>query len=208
MNKKIVVIGAVVIAIILVSVIIKLIPTEEAPYYSDDPATWVDKKPGGIKEVSVDKVTEGDGYIDPIGQQYETTEIATAFSYEGWYKGEYFRREHVANGKVIIRINQEMNPNDGVIEGYIVEKIKDSKPIAYVFLDKDWKDKVQNTKIYWGKKYQNEKEFNFSQEISDGIFMNEIEDDIDRFENNYALHNGGIWVGDLKDKGSTVISFS
>lgn len=202
---------AIVFSLILISTFIVLnIPEEETYEYSDDPKTWVETKPDGVREVSVDKVTGGESYTDFNGQQYVTSNIGTVFSYEGWYKGEQFRREYIDNkGLKIMRIDPNMKPRDGVIEGFIVERIEDDKVYVYIFLDEDWKNKVQNTRIYWGVTYQMDKDFDFSFSISPGIYMNKIEDDPNRFENNYNIHEGGIWVGDLKEKnGSTVISFS
>jgi len=194
--------------IIVSSLIIYFVPEEEAPYYSDDPLTWVEDKKE-IKEINIDKVTEGQGYVDFNGQQLITAEIGTVFSYEGWYDGIYFREWYTdLNGNTLMKITLEMNPNDGIIEGFVVERIIDSKPIIYVFLDNDWKTKLPDTRIYWGKRYQNEKDFEFL-EVSSGVYMDKVEDDINRFENNFNLHHGGVYVGDLRDDNrSTIISFS
>lgn len=202
----------IIVSLVLIStvVILNLPKQPEKLVYSDDPKTWVIDKPGGVKEVSVDKVTKGESYTDFNGQQYVTSNIGTVFSYEGWYKGQQFRREFIdSKGQNIMKISQNMKPYDGVIEGFIVERIEGNKVYAYIFLDEDWKNKVDNTRIYWGKTYQLDKDFDFSSTISPGVYTNKIEDDPNRFENNYNIHQGGIWVGDLKEEtGSTVISFS
>ncbi|NQU99348.1 MAG: hypothetical protein HQ538_01300 [Parcubacteria group bacterium] len=213
MQKKWLIPGIIALVIlIIVSIIILLKPSLQSEdikvEYSDDPRTWVDDKPRGIKEVSVDKVTKGEAYIDSNGQQYDTEKIGTVFSYEGWYEGNWFKREYIEKNKVVMRINPEMKSNDRIIEGFIVEKIENNIPYTYIFLDEDWKNLVNNTRIYWGRSYQLEQDFDFTNEISDGIYMDKIQDQIERFDNNFNLNYGGIWVGDLKEEtGSTIISF-
>ncbi len=183
------------------------------PLYQSNPNTWIEEMPGNIKEVSVEKVTKGESFVDTNGQQYITKEIGTVFNYNGWYQGQAFRREfRDGAGKVLMRINKEMNPNDGVSEVFVIERIqkeaKGDKLTIYVFLDEDWKKNVP-TKIYLGKRFENEKEFDFTKEVSEGIYMNEFRDTPERFENNYATHYGGVIVGDLReDDKSTIVQFS
>lgn len=141
-----------------------------------------------------------------MGQQYRDGNIKTAFDYEGWYKGDYFRRDYYENGKKVMSINSKMKPNDGVIEGFILQKIEDDAPYLYIFLDEDWKNEIPNTKVHWGFMYRNELKFTFNS-VSKGIYMMKIEDDEDRFDNNYTLSSGGVYVGDWNENNSTVISF-
>ena len=174
----------------------KPLPPEPKPTYSDDPATWIEEK-GAIREISVDKITKGASYHSSLGQQYDDGTISTAFDYEGFYKGSYFRREYKdEDGNLLMRITPEMSPTNGIIEGFIVEKIEDNKPIAYIFLDEDWKQKVGTTYIFWGATFQNERIYDFK-EVSKGVYMEQIEDDSSRFTRNYKLNHGGIIVGDI-----------
>ena len=173
MNKKVLIMlvsGLVVILIIILVSMFLLQPEKETPYYSDNPSDWISSKAAGVKEISIDKATKGEGYIDDNGQQYDAIDIGTVFTYEGWYKGVRFRRElSDEDGNMIMRINQEMNPRDGVIEGFIIERIEEGKIYAYIFLDDDWKESVENTIIYWGKHYQLDKDFDFLP-IRDNIY--------------------------------------
>ena len=182
------------------------------PLYQNMPDTWIEEK-GDVKEISVDKVTKGESFVDTNGQQYITKEIGTVFNYNGWYKGQAFRREFRDNsGKVLMRINQNMDPDDGVSEAFVIERIQkesnEDKLTTYVFLDEDWKINVP-TKLYYGKRFENEKEFDFTKEIAKGIYMNELRDTPERFANNYATHYGGVIVGDFReDDKSTIVQFS
>jgi hypothetical protein len=207
---NLVLVSLLVIVLVIVGIIIyTLLPQKPVePYFQDSPETWIEEK-DNIKTINVDKVTKGEGFLDSQGQQYITKDIGTVFSYHGFYKGQFFRREYTKDEKTIIKISNNMDPNDGIIEGFVIEKLKDNTPTLYVFLDEDWKKKVFETKVYFGRSFQNEQEFDFSQQTTSGIYMNEILDDITRFENNYATHLGGVWVGDLReDNNSTLIVFS
>ncbi len=210
MEKKwwglILIIGSIIAAVLLVLMV--FFPKETGPYYSDDPRTWVDDKGGGVKEINVDKVTEGEAYIDEMGEQYEKEGIITAFDYKGWYKGNYFKRDYYEGSNKIMSINPKMKPGDGIIEGFVLGRIDDEIPYIYIFLDEDWKNDVENTKVYWGYLFENEEVFDYSNEISEGIYFLKVEDDKERFENNYGMSYGGVYVGDLReDNNSTVIYF-
>jgi len=205
-KTDIIVLISIIVFFIVALIVIKVRQTSSVDTgFSEDPKDWVEINEGK-KLISLQKATEGISYEDYFGQQYETT----VFSYEGWYTGNYFKREYTdLKGNTIMRITNEMVPSDGIIEGYLIEKIEDKKPRIYIFLDSDWKNALPSTKIHWGKFYQNEKEFTFDNEISKGIYLNIIDDDENRFQNKLALHYGGVYVGILKDdKTSTVIHFS
>ena len=195
--------------VVIIAVVIALILAIRKPKiepYSDNPKTWVNDKGGGIKEVSVDEVTKGDSYVDAGGnQQVITADIGTVFTSEGWYKGRYFSNNYEEDGKTLMKIGSDMNPNDGIIEGIIVEKFENGKPFAYIFLDNDWKNRVFNTTVFWGKLYEHEKTFVFN-EISPGVYMDKIEDDMSRFENDFSIHKGGIYVGDLRSENDNEFS--
>lgn len=167
--------------------------------YSDNPKNWVEKR-GSIKSIDIEEVTGGGGYIDTIGQQYNDDEISTAFKYSGFYMGEYFDAVYYnPEGKILMRITKDMKPYDNVIEGFIIERIKNKKPIVYVFLDEDWKNKIGRTYIRYGISFEKKGLFTF-REIEKGIYMDSFEDDTRRFLNNYTVHLGGIIVGDVSDE--------
>jgi len=164
--------------------------------YSDNPKTWVEDKASGVKEINVEKVTKGKGYFNDINQQYDDGDIVTVFGYDGIYDGEFFENDYLdQNGKLLLEITPDLNPNDGIMQGIIVESVEDGIFIVNIFLDEDWRKNFGNDiNILWGKTYQNKEIFKFNS-ISDGIYMNEIIDDADRFTENYDL--GGIIVGNI-----------
>tara|TARA_Y100000310_G_C20679711_1_gene815174 strand:+ start:1116 stop:1736 length:621 start_codon:yes stop_codon:yes gene_type:complete len=206
MNKKWIMWSGVVLVVLVTAGIIFLKPVSRE--YSPDPATWIESN-GGVSSIDVSRATRGKGYLDTNGLQYETDEIGTVFTLEGWYGGEYFKNEYVdENGRVLMRITEHMKPGDGIPEGFILEKIENNKPTIHIFLDNDWRKKIAKTAIYWGVAYENEEPFDFSEDIR-GIYHNTVEDDAERFQNNFNLHSGGVWVGNLKeDETSTIISLS
>ena len=96
-----------------------------------------------------------------------------------------------------MRVSPEMKPNDGVIEGYLVERFLNDTYEVFIFLDEDWKQKVPNTNVVWGKDYVFARPFDFSNEISQGIYMDEILDDPRRFGLNHRVSYSAIVVGDI-----------
>ncbi len=189
MSKKVVVVIVISILIVIGIYLLLSLPKEKA--YSDNPKDWIEKG-----EIDVDLATKGKGYINPIGQQYRDGEISTVFEIEGYYKGDYFSEEFIENGKVKMRITNDLNPNDGVIEGFMTEKKEKGKWIVDIFVDEDWRQKVGKTNILWGILYRQEKTFLFN-EISKGIYHDQIIDDENRFEDNARIRSFGIIVGDL-----------
>jgi len=196
MNKKrrwLVVLLIIAVFTILVNYYLSL---PKSIVFSNDPKDWIDKN-NEITEVNVNQVSKGKSHIDNLGQQFNDyeKEIRTSFKQEGFYKGNYFTNSYSEKNKEVMKITNKINPNNGIIEGYILEIIED-KPIVYIFLDQDWKEKIGETNIFWGINFANEKRFDF-EEISKGIYMNKIIDDANRFSNNFTIHTWGVIVGDL-----------
>ena len=194
MSRKIL-FGIVLILVVISTVYLFKRPEEEI-YYSEDPATWIQEKSGGVKKVNVDSITKGDGW-DADDQLFLIINGSeTVFPYEGYYKGQYFDREHIENREVKMRVASDFKPNDGIIEGYIVERKVNESLEVFIFLDEDWKNLVYPTNIIWGEGYSKTKPFIFN-EVSDGVYMDRIIDDSERFEFNYLQSNTGIIVGDV-----------
>jgi hypothetical protein len=169
---------------------------------------------GNVKEVNVEQITSGSGHLDMFGQQFDNGKISTVFGYSGFDHGEFFEYEYRdEQDKLMMRITNEMEPFNGVIEGFAVANIVDNKPIVQIFLDEDWKREVGDTFIWYGVGYKNYKEFNFN-EISEGIYSDSIEDDPGRFMAEFTLHLGGVIIGDVskekiknEDEDITLIKF-
>lgn len=208
MNKKAISILVIIItAIAILLAIIYIFAEKPSAQYSDNPADWV--KQG---KIDVEQATKGTGYINEIGQQYRDLETSTVFETEGYYKGNQFTDEAIVDGKTKMRITPEMKPNDGVIEGFMTERkdTKTDKWIVDIFVDSDWKKQVGQTNIHWGIMYAQEKQFVFN-EISPGIYHDQIIDDSDRLLENARIRTYGIIVGDItkeNTKGKTLMRLS
>ena len=208
MSKKLVkALVIIIIVIALLLAIVYLFAEKPQTQYSDNPADWV--KQG---KIDVEQATKGTGYINEIGQQYRDLETSTVFETEGYYKGNQFFDEATVDGKTKMRITTDMKPNDGVIEGFMTER-KDEKTdkwIVDIFVDEDWKKQVGQTNIYWGIMYVQEKQFVYN-EISPGIYYDQIIDDSDRLLENARIRTYGIIVGDItkeNTKGKTLMRLS
>ncbi len=163
--------------------------------FSNNPADWVKDN-----KINLFYATKGQAHLlDTI--QYSREGINTAFEIEGFYKGKKFLKEYKINNATIMRITQELKPNDGIMDGFIFEKIENQTVKAYLFVDEDWKKYMTRTNILWGRNFENQKEFNY-EEIKKGIYMNFIEDDRNRFSKDFTVHTGGIMMGDISKEDS------
>ncbi|MEM4247461.1 MAG: hypothetical protein QXF14_04020 [Candidatus Woesearchaeota archaeon] len=208
MSKKVAVAIILIAAIIIVLALVLLLTRPKPAVFSDDPKDWVVSE-GRNRTVDVVIATKGDSHMDANGQQYDTATIGTVFASQGWYRGVQFRNSYAQNGKTLMRVGPSMIPNDGVLDGFIMEKLGQDGPKLYVFLDEDWKKSFPRAAVYWGKNYQFDTPFDFTKSVADGIYLNIVPDDPERFENNYAIHLGGAWAGDLRDdETSTLVALT
>jgi len=146
--------------------------------YSDNPQDWVEETIEGTKDINEVEITKGSGQVDEIGLIIKKDGINALFNYDGLFDGEYFFGEYI-------------------IEGTIIERIEDNGDVsAFIFVDEDWKERIGPTNIIWGYNWDFVKEFEFN-EISTGVYMDEIIDDKYRFEDNFTVYHGGIMVGDI-----------
>lgn len=183
----------------------KPIQKPEEIQYSKDSKDWIDDYGNGTKEVIMGEITQNKGYMEGGTEQYidEKENLWTAFKLDGIYKGKIFALEYQdENNKTKMRINKDMNPNDGIIEGFMVAEIENvSEEIiwVYIFVDEDWKQQIGFTNIFFGMFYQYYKPFNFT-EISKGIYMDKVMDDPARHIEDFAISAGGIMVGNVLPK--------
>jgi hypothetical protein len=183
-------------------------------YYSDEPKKWIEKVDAVTNEINVAQVSKGQAYAGDMNLRFWLNGTETAFDYEGYYKGNYFTKNYVENGDVLMHVGAGMKPNDGVIDGLVVERVINDTYQVFIFLDNDWKNKMGYANIIWGSDYGKVRPFVFN-EISPGIFMDQIEDDPERFALNGRVSYSGIIVGgitqeDVKKgvtKGKTLIIF-
>ncbi|MBR9675652.1 hypothetical protein GOV05_01440 [Candidatus Woesearchaeota archaeon] len=174
---------------------------KETPY-SDNPENWVLETPT-TKLISIEDATKGESYIDSVGeQQYKN--IGTMFSTTGYYQNVAFDKEYISSsGTIFMRITNNMTPNDGVIEGILFERVEDDKLFAYAIVDEDWKKNLPNTIFRWGEFLQNTKNYEFK-EISDGVYLDKVEDDPNRFLLGLGMHQGGVQLGVFGEKNTLI----
>ena len=128
-----------------------------------------------------------------------SADIKTMFYTYGYYQGKNFEKDYVKSGKEIMSISTKMTPGNGIIEGYTVFEVINNSPIFYIFVDEDWKQKVNPTRIFYGFEHSKNKTFQFN-EVSKGIYMDKIIDDKDNYDDKYQFHIGSILIGDLTDE--------
>lgn len=153
--------------------------------------------------IPIERLTDDKAYTDPTEDvQYREDGVKTSFPIMGIYKGVRFSKAHYewhedGTYDLLMEIGHEMDPKDGVIQGYMVETFENKTPYVYVYLDEDWKKQVKDTNIIWGLNYDIIQKFKWTK-VGDGIYMNKIKDDINRFNiSNINSRKNGIIVGDL-----------
>jgi hypothetical protein len=168
--------------------------TGERMTYSSDPKDWIDDN----SVIDIPAATNGSGYADSSSLQYIDGSIATAFTYDGYYQGKYFTDSYSANGTTFIEVSSRLNPNDGIPQIIVIEKIdkENDTVIAMIFVDEDWKKQIVPTYIRWGINFEMNKIFDYSYSPRTGVYMDKI-DDSGRFDNDFNAHFGGIAVGDI-----------
>lgn len=194
MNKKLLFVIGLILIIIIVSVVYLMKPRE--PYFTDNPNAWVETVDAATKEIDVDRASKGQAWDNDRNIYFYINGTTTSFQYEGYYQGKYFTRMFPQEAP-LMRINPEMKPGDGVIEGYLVERFLNDTYQVFIFLDEDWKQAIPYTNIVWGMDYVFAVPFDFSNEISQGIYMNEIVDDPRRFGYNHRVSYSAVIVGDI-----------
>ena len=202
-KKKVALVAGVIFLLLVVIFVLsgsKSNPDEPVPVIATKYAVQL---PDKRFQVPVETVTDNKGYTDNTGDiQYMKGIQWTSFALSGIYKGEifskafYIRKEN-GEYEVPMSIGFDMDPTNGVIEGYIVENFENNTPYAYIYLDEDWRKKVGDTNIIWGKDLQFIQAFEWTA-VGNGVYMNKIEDDIERFDAiDINSRESGIYVGDF-----------
>ena len=95
----------------------------------------------------------------------------TAFSYEIVFGGEFRKNPYIdESGKKIIEVTDTLDPDDGIIQLLMIERINAENAEVHIFVDKDWKDYFgSKARIVWGKEFQNQKALDYN-EVSQGVY--------------------------------------
>ncbi|MBN2881578.1 hypothetical protein JXM83_06035 [Candidatus Woesearchaeota archaeon] len=148
--------------------------------------------------LSVSTATEGQGFFNGNSLDIAFDDVLTTFTFDGYYHGIYFESSYVDNttNETLIEITNNFNLTDGIPQIFITEFIENSSVVAKIYVDEDWREKIVPNYIWWGVGFSNKKIFDYSNEISPGIYVDSVNDS-SRFTNNYNLHLGGLAVGDI-----------
>lgn len=202
-------------------------PKKGNEYFTEQPETWIEDKyeteePDDI-EINIYKATRTKSIVEPGKQEYYTKGDITSFFYTGFYKGDSFsnlyagdkeelinltrdkpiqEQKRIAEEHAIMRIDSKLNPNDGVIDSFVLAREENGKFVFYIFLDEDWKNKVDYTSILWGNNFRDKntmhmKPFDFS-ESKNGLYINKIDEDVGW--NDFDPVKGGMMVGEIDYK--------
>ncbi len=223
--KKIALIGLPVIVIIIAVIIFKFstskgyVPSE--PYFTPEPETWIsddrNSEQSGDIIIDVQKATKSLSIFDNRKQEYYYYGKRIPFFSHGYYKGESFTGiyfdpivynlsegktqveiEELIDENTLIQILPNMNPEDGVINGFILAKAENESFVFYLFVDQDWRNKIQFTNILWGDDLTDPstlkvRPYDFSEE-QDGIYVDKIDYDIGWIKKDT---NGGVFLGEI-----------
>lgn len=199
-NKTLAIISVIVVALLLFFGVRWL--TQPKPVtYSDNPADWLGKAPAQGVSVNMREATRGKGDYNGVNEQFvlpggETT----AFAYEGVYKGNFFETAYIdEKGKPVMLAAPELHPGDGVLEGFMVERVNNGVLETHIFLDEDWRRALGNDiRIVWGADYTRSKPFAFEQ-VAPGIYHDAVQDDASRISPTGST--GGVQVGNMQPGG-------
>ncbi|MBU0756457.1 MAG: hypothetical protein KKF44_00190 [Nanoarchaeota archaeon] len=190
-------------------------------YFTKEPEQWIENNDYSDDTsdvfINIKKATRDLSRFNGLKQDiYYFGKLVTFFSH-GYYDGIQFEGIYVdpsviekiddptieemqklLKESIKIQITNNLDPNNGVIEGMILGKIENDDFVFYLFVDEDWKEQLEYTNILWGKKLDDEntlniRPFDFSNEF-EGIFIDKIDYDVDWFKTN---SNGGIFLGEI-----------
>ena len=206
----------------IISLVQKQVPVEKNEYFTLEPETWIAENPAtddpADKVIDVMKATREKATMDVFQQDYRTEGDIISFFYSGLYHGNslrnvyldetffeisenmtYEEKNEAAKQFIKMKIGQEMNPADSIIEGFILAKEENGQFVFYIFVDEDWKQQLEFTNILWGDAFAdidslNIKQFDFSK-VQDGIYIDKIDKGVDWFYESPV--KGGIIVGEI-----------
>ncbi len=200
-----------------------LLPGEKV-FFSEEPENWVYDNPSTLDEdvkIDVFMATEGKTRLAKSQQDYFINGDITSFFYQGMFKGNHFKSEYLpkdfsnitkglaisekremADDLALMQITNEFDPDDGIINGFILGKEEDGKVVFYIFVDNDWKSELEFTNIIWGNNFRdieslNERSFDFSK-LEGGVYIDKLETDVDWYKEDVI--KGGIVVGEVDEE--------
>jgi hypothetical protein len=226
MNKNIIIAGAVLLVLLFFGIIIAIkVSISDVPgeplYFTEEPESWIEKDrssrlPGDMA-INIHKATKTLSFFEDNRQEYYYYGNRLSFFSHGYYKGSSFTIAYVepsalemmgdwlleeqldwVEKNTLVKISPNLNPENGVIEGFILAKAKGEEFEFFIYVDEDWKRKLEYTNIVWGNDFEdltkvNIRSFDFSNSI-DGIYVDSIIFDADWIK---TRSPGGVFVGEL-----------
>ena len=126
--------------------------------------------------IDTNKAAGGHAERDYYGLiRYKESNYWLLFVPEGIYNGEVFYSSHEDDdGNVIIAFNDTMDPDNGIIEGWMTFRVIDNELHARVFLDEDWRSRIQGTtRLFWGEHWNLTRAYGWK-EIYEGVYMDTV----------------------------------
>ncbi|MEM4253845.1 MAG: hypothetical protein QXR48_00445 [Candidatus Woesearchaeota archaeon] len=198
--KKLLAVVLALLIVILIILGIRWVMMPKRHVYSNNPADWLSPVPGGVS-VDVKEATRGKGKYNDVNEQVLIPGMGfTAFAYEGIYKGNFFGTKYFdENGKLMMEVTPILNPNDGILQGFMVERSMNGVLETHIFIDEDWRRAVGNDlRIVWGSDYSKSRPFVFNQ-VRQGVYHDFVQDDSSRLGSDGSL--GGVQVGNIQPGG-------
>ncbi len=228
--KKILLFGIPIIGIIIL-VLLAIFYSPPQPegneYFTLEPESWIEQneqQPNDPQvEINLFKATRAKSiFADNLQQDYFLDDGSIqSFTYRGGYQGIPFRTayvdeefynlswpdsaaetEQLAKQYLRMRIAPQMNPEDGIINGFILAKKTKNDFVFYIFVDEDWKKKLEYTNLLWGDDFTDPstlqlRPFNFKK-TEKGIYIDKLATNIGWYKKNPSA--GGIVVGEIDQK--------
>jgi hypothetical protein len=193
----------------------------ENVFFSEQPENWVYDNPSTIQDdIRIDSfmASEGKLRLEKGQQNYLSDGEMESFFYSGLYGGEEFKSEYLPEGffnqtrglslslkrkradeLAKMQITNEFVSGDSVVNGFVLAREENSKLVFYIFVDEDWRNKLEYTNILWGDDFKqadklNLREFDFSRQ-EDGVYIDKLETDVDWYKLDPV--RGGIIVGEI-----------
>jgi hypothetical protein len=213
MNKNIKIIIEIFVGILFVLGMSYILLSQPKPikndYYTIEPEPWIEETPFDNNDdnviINVNKATRSESKFEINKQELYKDGLKTLFS-NGIYKGNPFEQAYLdpafvndsdnLDKYILIKIGPELNPNDGIIEGFILGKYEGEEFVFYMFVDQDWRDNLEYTNIVYGNNIKNAniRQFDYSKVVN-GIYIDKITGDFNWFETSPRI--GGVYLGEI-----------
>ena len=169
-------------------------------YYTIEPEPWVEDTPFTDEEndvkISVSRATRSKSKFDIDKQEIYDKGLKTLFS-NGLYKGMPLGiAKAILNESTELIIGPEMDPDDGVVEAFILGKYEEDEFAFYIFLDEDWKKQIPDTNILYANDLDEStvRKYDFTS-YTKGIYIDKVKGDFDWFLS--SPRKGGVFVGEI-----------